>query len=102
MIKDKFEKNKKTVYARSPFASGILNSRFNVNKNFSIGDQRKKWLIKDRLINVYNQKKRLKKCDDKIENYALKFALNAFYRKLLLELRKSQVDFIFKNHLNKN
>ena len=97
-------KIKKTIYARSPFASGILNSRFNVNKNFSKGDQRKKWLIKDRLINIYNQKKEIEKiCDDKIENYALKFALNSsFYKKVIIGIKKkSQVDFIFKNHLNK-
>ena len=42
-------------------------------------------------------------CDDKIENYALKFALNsAFYKKVIIGIKKkSQVDFIFKNHLNK-
>ena len=97
-------KIKKTIYARSPFASGILNSKFNVNKNFPAEDQRKKWLINDRLLNIYNQKKEIEKiCDDKIENYALKFALNSsFYHKVIIGIKKkSQVDFIFKNHSNK-
>ena len=61
-IKDKFEKNKKNCLRKVSFCIWYFEFRFNVNKNFSIGDQRKKWLIKDRLINVYNQKKRLKKC----------------------------------------
>ncbi len=97
-------KIKKTIYARSPFASGILNSEFNLNKNFLIGDQRKNWLVKDRLVNIYNQKKEIEKiCDDKIENYALKFVLNSsLYKKVIVGIKKkSHVDFIYKIHLNK-
>ena len=93
-----------TIYARSPFASGILSSKFDLNKNFLSGDHRKKWLTKERLINICNQKNEIEKlCNNKIENYALKFVLNSpFYKKVIVGIKKkNHVDFIFKSYFNK-
>lgn len=51
------KKLKKNIYARSPYASGILNSNFSLKKKFQIGDHRKSWLTEKRIKNIYHQKK---------------------------------------------
>ena len=99
------KKIKNHIYARSPFASGILNSNFNSNKIFHSGDHRKFWLAGERIKNIYSQKKELEKiCNGNLEEYALKFILNfSYFKKVIVGVKNiKHIDFIKTTYEKKN
>ena len=65
----KMRKFKNCLAARSPFANGILTSKFNYNSKFLATDHRSSWLKDKRLKNICKQKEILEKLSkDKIES----------------------------------
>lgn len=87
-----------TLAARSIYANGILTQKFNLNSTFSKKDHRASWLKKQRLKNIYNQKKLLNSLSkEKIEKFSLDFVLRfKMFEKIIVGLRtKKQVkDFL--------
>ena len=73
---DLYNSIKAKIIARSPLASGVLSSNFNINSKFSKKDYRYNWLRGLRKKNILFQVSELKKIiKNNIESYAFSFLL---------------------------
>ncbi len=99
----KMKNFKKVIAIRSPFANGILTTKFSNTTNFSKNDQRYSWLHGRRLQTISKQKKILETLTDlKIENLATNFIFSFhFVDKAIFGVRTvKHVNDLIKNIKN--
>lgn len=85
-----FKKNKFSLMARSPLATGILSNNFNKKSKYDKIDYRSNWLKGKRKINIIEQKKKLIKIfGNNLKNSAYSFLINnSNVNKIIIGIKK--------------